>query len=799
MGSVPRVLRIAMLAVTLAVPSTGGAQQRSATPIRQATLTGPATTPLPVTLRDASRNDRWLGLGPRDVRWSPDGLSIYFRWNQRPASNDLAEADPWFRADRDGAWVEKVSPRDAEFVPGEMVAWDTKASRAAWSSGNAVYLYTAGAGGGIRRVAALEKAPSRVRFAEHDAVLHFMVGEALYRYDLAQGALNVLAARVTVDATSKTPAAARLAEQQRELFDRVRERDRLRALRGALDRSMPQRPHPIPVASGSFVEDIRLSPDGRFVTVVVRTAASNRPPTRYLDYLDPSGYSKVLEAREKVGEPRDRFRFGVMTFDPSVAADSATIRWVSLPEAGTEATYPEGPSWSPDGARAIVQFVGERDKDLWIASVDLATARTTVLSHDHDDAWIGGPPVQSNNFGPTHAEWISNEQLVIASERSGWSHLWRIPLAGPAEALTSGAWEVREADLSRDRTQWLIQASRDGTHEDHLYLMRADGGPMTRLTTRGGRNAGVLSPDGSRVAIIRSDNTSLPDLYVRQVQGNGVEKRVTESGTDEFLKRRLVAPQMISIMHPDGKPVYAALYRPAKPNAQRAALIHVHGGGYRNFAHKGWSVYGWSGHIGLLNYWLDQGYTVLDFDYRGSAGFGRDYRTDIAGAMGAKDVDGAVAAAKWLAHEGGADSTRIGIYGVSYGGFMTLMSQFRYPGVFAAGISRAPVTDWAHYSDGWTSRILGVPQTDSAAYRRSSPIYFADGLRDHLLVEHGLVDDNVHFQDTARLVQRLMELEKEFEVMYYPGEPHVVATEVSRYDQVRRAAAFMNRWLLGTR
>jgi dipeptidyl aminopeptidase/acylaminoacyl peptidase len=206
-------------------------------------------------------------------------------------------------------------------------------------------------------------------------------------------------------------------------------------------------------------------------------------------------------------------------------------------------------------------------------------------------------------------------------------------------------------------------------------------------------------------------------------------------------------------------------------------------------------VYGWSGHVGLLHYFLEQGYTVLDFDYRGGAGFGKAYRTDVAGAMGIKDVDGAVAAARWLVKNAGVDSARIGMYGVSYGGFMTLMSLFRYPGLFAAGVSRAPVTDWAHYSDDWTTRILGLPQADTAAYRRSSPIYYAEGLRDHLLIEHGLVDDNVHFQDTARLVQRLLELEKDFDVMYYPTEPHVVETEASRFDQSKRAVRFFDQYL----
>jgi dipeptidyl aminopeptidase/acylaminoacyl peptidase len=282
------------------------------------------------------------------------------------------------------------------------------------------------------------------------------------------------------------------------------------------------------------------------------------------------------------------------------------------------------------------------------------------------------------------------------------------------------------------------------------------------------------------------------------VRGRSSERRITVSGTDAYYEHPLVRPEIVSFTHPDGGPLWAALFRAERPNPERAAVLHIHGGGYRQFAHRGYSVYGYDLHLGFINYLVQQGYTVLDFDYRGSAGYGRDYRTDIARSMGIKDTDGAVAAAEYLVREQAIDSTRIGIYGVSYGGFLTLMAQFRYPGVFAAGIARAAVSDFAHYSDGWTSRVLGVPHEDPEAYRRSSPIYYADGLQDHLLITHGLVDDNVHFQDAARLVQRLIELEKDFEVMVYPVEPHTIQTEAGRYDYVKRAATFFDRHLRAT-
>lgn len=771
----------------LCTPVALAAQERLPTPVRQAQ--GAVTAPVAISLRDASRHDRWLGLGPRDVRWGPDGRHLYFRWSRRPTATDLPESDPWFRADSGGRWIEAVRDDERGEVPGDAVAWNPARTQAAWVAAGAVYLW----GPTTRRVAALPVPATELRFAESGAALHFMAGEALYRYGIADGALTIVAARVTVEPPAVTPAGRHLADETAALSQLLRDRLQAARQRAALVRR--DQPVAIPAPPGTRVEQIQLTPDGTTLTFRLRTVAANRPRTRYMDYVDPSGYARALEAREKVGEPRDRFRLGVMDARPGVAPESVVVRWLELPEAHGQGTVTHGPYWSPDGSRAVVQYVGEQDRDLWIAALDPALTAPRVIAHEHDDAWLGGPPIQSNYTEPTLLVWLDGRTFVYASERDGWSHLWKVEGDGAPVPLTSGAWEVRGAELSPDRSTWLLQASRDSAWTDHLYTMPARGGALTRVTTAGGRNAGTWSPDGRRLAVLRSSATALPDLFLRRT-GVTAEQRLTESGTDDMRRRRLLTPEIVAIPHPDGKPVYAALYRPARPTRERAALVHVHGGGYRQFAHLGWSVYGWSGHLGLLHHFVEQGYTVLDFDYRGSAGFGRDYRTDITMAMGQKDVDGAVAAARWLVRTQGIDSTRIGIYGVSYGGFMTLMSLFRYPGIFAAGVSRAPVTDWAHYSDAWTSRILGVPQVDSAAYRRSSPIYHAAGLRDALLLEHGLVDDNVHFQDTARLVQRLLELEKAFDVMYYPMEPHVVESEVARYDQVRRASAFFERHLV---
>jgi dipeptidyl aminopeptidase/acylaminoacyl peptidase len=163
--------------------------------------------------------------------------------------------------------------------------------------------------------------------------------------------------------------------------------------------------------------------------------------------------------------------------------------------------------------------------------------------------------------------------------------------------------------------------------------------------------------------------------------------------------------------------------------------------------------------------------------------------------MGNKDITGALPAIDLLVEEEGVDRERIGVYGISYGGFFTLMALFKHPGVFAAGIANAAVSDWAHYDHLWTSRILNLTTNDEEAYQRSSPINHAAGLQDPLLIVHGLMDDNVQFQDAARLIQKLIELEKTFDVMIYPIERHTIETEMSRYDYVRRVDQFFGEHL----
>jgi dipeptidyl aminopeptidase/acylaminoacyl peptidase len=187
------------------------------------------------------------------------------------------------------------------------------------------------------------------------------------------------------------------------------------------------------------------------------------------------------------------------------------------------------------------------------------------------------------------------------------------------------------------------------------------------------------------------------------------------------------------------------------------------------------------------NLLCDLGYTVLDVDYRASEGYGRDYRTAIYRFMGGRDLEDFIDAKDFLVQQYGIDSNRVGIYGGSYGGFISLMGLLTKPNEFNCAAALRSVTDWAHYNHEYTSNILNYPETDPEAYRKSSPIYFAENLSKPLIMLHGMVDDNVQFQDVVRLSQRFIELgKKDWELAVYPVEAHGFREAYSWYDEYRR-------------
>ncbi|MGH7689815.1 MAG: alpha/beta hydrolase family protein, partial [Gemmatimonadaceae bacterium] len=264
-----------------------------------------------------------------------------------------------------------------------------------------------------------------------------------------------------------------------------------------------------------------------------------------------------------------------------------------------------------------------------------------------------------------------------------------------------------------------------------------------------------------------------PELFIMNNHPGAAESQLTVSPTAEWLAFHWVNPKIIRVRADDGAEVPARLWEPkavgAKPNG--AAVIFVHGAGYLQEVVNYWGPY--PREFMFNQYLAAHGYVVLDLDYRASAGYGRDWRTAIYRWMGGRDLKDEVDGSHWLTKTYGIPATKIGIYGGSYGGFMTLMAMFTAADDFGAGAALRSVTDWSHYNHGYTAEILNSPQDDSVAYHRSSPIFFADGLKRPLVMFHGMVDTNVEFEDIVRLEQRLIELGKHnWELRPYPVENH---------------------------
>ncbi|HZI64241.1 MAG TPA: prolyl oligopeptidase family serine peptidase, partial [Thermoanaerobaculia bacterium] len=322
------------------------------------------------------------------------------------------------------------------------------------------------------------------------------------------------------------------------------------------------------------------------------------------------------------------------------------------------------------------------------------------------------------------------------------------------------------------------------------HRVDAASGEMAALTAVGGVNEWVLSPDETRLAVLHATPTRRPDLFLQDARPGAAARRLTDSASPEFAAIGWREPEFVAVpsRHGAKRPIHSRLYTPADWAAgpRKPAVLFIHGAGYLQNAHQGWSSY--FREFMFHSLLVERGYVVLDMDYRGSAGYGRDWRTAIYRQMGHPEVEDLADGVAWLVANRHVDPARVGVYGGSYGGFLTFMALFRQPDLFAAGAALRPVTDWAHYNHPYTSNILNTPEVDPEAYEKSSPIEYAAGLRKPLLICHGMVDDNVVFQDSVRLVQRLIELEKTeyFETAIYPMEPHGFREPSSWLDEYKR-------------
>jgi dipeptidyl aminopeptidase/acylaminoacyl peptidase len=456
---------------------------------------------------------------------------------------------------------------------------------------------------------------------------------------------------------------------------------------------------------------------------------------------------------------------------------------------------------SPNGKQFVIEAQSNDNKDRWIGV--WKDGKFLELDHQHDDAWIGGPGISSWRGGDSDFGWFDDGQIYFQSEKTGYSHLYLLSIQNKnITALTAGNFEVMNLQFFAKKKVFFANMNRN---EPGRFLpCKIDPKlplgwisllpPKKLLGIEPGFTEIFVAPSGEQMVYRFSNMESPWELAIRE-KGKVDWQVVTHSTSPEFERYAWNKGKVISFPGMDGKSVYARVYQPEKAVKNSAAVIFVHGAGYLQNAHHWWSNY--YREFMFHHFLTERGYTVLDIDYRASSGYGRDWRTAIYRHMGGWDLNDHLSGRSYLINELNINPKKVGMYGGSYGGFMTLMALFTTPDSFACGAALRSVTDWAHYNHGYTANILNTPETDSLAFAKSSPINFAKNLKNPLLMLHGMVDDNVQFQDIVRLSQRLIELEKnQWELAVYPVENHGFKERSSWLDEYKRIFKLFEQHLL---
>ncbi|HEV8482590.1 MAG TPA: alpha/beta fold hydrolase [Blastocatellia bacterium] len=784
-----------------------------------------------LTIDNIMRGPELVGYEPRAVRWSGDNQRLYFQWKQAGDPRDK-EFDTYV-VSRDGSGLKKLTEEEAKNAPptGGERSRDKK-----WTlytdDGDVVLLDNAtGQKTQITKTIDVESNP---HFTRDQRRIYFTRSNNLFVMSLDGGSLVQLTDIRTAGATPPPviagggrgsgggpPQARRdpaqpqkgtdsqeyLKKEERDLLDVIKRRAQKREEdEEKRKRDNPRKPFQLQASQS--VAGLQLSPDEKFVIASVVETGEGSKNTIVPNYVTESAFTEDISSRSKVGDTQSRSRLAVLSVDTNEVkfVDHGQKQTPPRPEPRAEQIGATGgpnldqaerprrpaaadterdvqlsqPIWSEDGTKAVTMGRSADNKDRWIFALDPATAKTQVAVALHDDAWIDGP-------GAFTIGWMrDNKNVYFESERDGYSHLYSVGYdGGEPKQLTSGKFEVTAAQLSDDKTRFFLTTSEVHPGERHLYVMPVEGGERVKVTSMPGSNQAFLSPDEKTIALIYSYSNKPPEIYIQENRPGATAAKVTTSPSPEFSSYNWIDPPIVTFTARDGATVYARLYKSKNFRKGGPAVVFVHGAGYLQNVHRWWSSYF---REYMFNHLLmESGFTVIDVDYRGSAGYGRDWRTGIYRHMGGKDLDDQVDAVAWLVREHGIDPKRVGLYGGSYGGFITLMALFTQPDVFAAGAALRPVTDWAHYNHPYTANILNLPQKDAEAYKQSSPIYFAQGLKGALLICHGMVDTNVHFQDTVRLVQRLIELRKEnWELAVFPVEDHGFVEPTSWADEYKR-------------
>jgi dipeptidyl-peptidase-4 len=686
----------------------------------------------------------------RQVRFSPDGMLVSYL---RARDDDAQVFDLW--AYDIAAGQHRLLVDSRSLVPaGETLSAEEEARRER------------------QRTAALRGIVD-YQWAPDSRALLFPLGGDLYHYDLAKPAGEAVR-RLTATEAYETD--AQYSPKGRYVsFIRDQDLYAVEVATGAERRLTTGGGGLISQGVAEFIAQEEMnrdtgywwSPDERHIAFTRVDESPVAELERFEVHAD--GFRVVRQRYPAAGAANADVQLGILDLE------SGAVAWADL---GRTDHYLARVNWFPESDQLLVQRQSRNQKRLDLLSVPVSGGSGRLLFSEMSDTWVD---LQDDlYFLPRRRE------LLWASERTGHNHLYRYGYDGKLKgAVTAGDWDVlgesqapavRGIDEKRGRVYFM--ATIKTPLERQLYVTSLDSGRPHEprpLTSQDGWNNVTMSQDAERFLLNYSDPMQPPQLSLHDSAGRRlawlVENRLDAQHPYAPFLDRHVAPEFGTLPAADGTPLYWQLYKPAgfEPGRRYPAILLVYGGpGVQNVMRR------WGERRGSQSAQLftQRGYVVFTLDNRGAAGRGQAFATPIYRRMGGVEVEDQLKGIEWLKQQPYVDPARVGVFGWSYGGYMTLMLMMQSPGTFAAGVAGAPVTDWRLYDTHYTERYLGMPDENAEGYRQSNALTYAGALRDRLLVMHGMADDNVLFTHTTLLIKELVATGRPFEVMPYPGSKH---------------------------
>ena len=438
-------------------------------------------------------------------------------------------------------------------------------------------------------------------------------------------------------------------------------------------------------------------------------------------------------------------------------------------------------NWLTDSKQLAIQRLNRAQTRLDLLIVDTATGKTRTVLTENDSNWI--------NLSDDLYFLKDGKRFLWSSERSGYRHLYLFDVEGKQLAqLTKGNWEVSAVDAV-DETKGFVYftATENSPLERQLYRVGLDGTGFARLTKDAGTHAAIFAPNATAFYDTYSNAATPQRQDLCRADGSRIAA-INENKVAELGDYHLSPMEFLTVKSRDGVSLNASIVKPPDFNPQKKypVLVHTYGGPHAQVVRNGWGGANFLWHQLMAQ----KGYIIFSVDNRGSAGRGHAFETPLHFRIGAQELSDQRDGVQYLKSLPYVDPNRIGIWGWSYGGHMTLHAMFEAGEDFKAGFAGGPVTDWRYYDTIYTERYLGLPQKNEKGYQDSSPVKYAAQLKGKLLIAHGTGDDNVHYANTLSVINDLIEAGKYAEVLAFPGRGHGASDPPARRVLMQRVTQF---------